>query len=863
MHLNHPPTKPYNGLTIILSNPSRFDLRTNPPQLLSGVAGECVKKYFFGPDVDLARCHIFDIYEEKDPTKLPILPATRAVILMGSGARNLIFPTLANYSVNAQRGGVYFMDTYKDIPFILTYSPQDTFDPVELEASNNYLLETTNRDGDPTSGAATDTSTADEDEGGSDKDHSPTSRHNWRFWLEQDIKKAKKILYFGIPKEDDITTHIYPNEVIIWDFFDKLDKDGGNLYLDIETDSNYTINTLGLSSDTTCVVIPTITHEYKPAYDFLILGKVFRRLQRLFLNPKITVIIHNSLFDLSVLAMMYNIQPPANVFDTMLAQHRCYPETEKSLGHAISMWTCDQFHKDEGVFEPHNYNQALQLWKYNAKDLLGMRKVYLAQLAYAGFDRGLMASIMQVNAAIVPYLHNSLLGIAVDTVEVNNIIDTNTRLLKQYERILALLVGNECGHTLLPTSSKSCAKYFHELLGYKVVSRTKTGAPALGEGELYKLKLKHPNNIVIDFCIRWRQLVKESGQIKFKLWTPKGATVTDSTLSTYEKFRATTGWKLSGTKTFRLASAKWLNGYGTNVQNPGKSTMRIFCVDAGKAFVQRDQAGAEALIVAFLARKGNFRELFLNGIKSHNYVALHLYFPIWCKAIPEAITWLTLAPADLKKQPRWPDFLKLIKKDKQRYYIAKKTCHAANYGMREDTFIDAVLKDSGGLIVLSVAEAARFLGTYHSLFPEIQEWHLATQEELKSTRELRNLFGYPRKFYGTFSPKTFMEAYAYKPQSTVGTITNIAFTRIHQRIQSGELDMDLLNNKHDSLLAQTADNPESIQIAAKALGQELEQRLVNEQGEVFFMGSEASYGYNWEEYDENKNPRGMRELKLI
>lgn len=842
-----------------MSNPSRFDIRSVPKRLLSGVAGETTRKYFLGPDVDPDRCHIFDIYNEKDTTKITFLPGTKSVILMGSSARDLFFPELRSYSVNAQRGGVYFHDSYKGLPFVLTYSPQDTFDPDYLESSNNPLLSGRSSESFiDSAGTETDASEIDEDEGGSDKDHSPTSRSNWRFWFEKDIAKAKKILYFGIPQEDPVETIIYPKEELIYEFFEEVLR-GCRLYLDIETDSNYNINTLGLSTDNRCLVIPFIRYTYEPAYPFLVLGKIVRLLQRAFNNEKVIVVIHNALYDLAVLALKYNVYPPAQVYDTMLAQHRCFPEAEKSLGHSISMWTTDPFHKDEGVFEPHNHSQEQQLWAYNGKDLLGMRKVYIAQTNYAGFDRGLQDSIAQVNACVVPYLYNTLLGIRVDTEEVERIISNNNRLLVQYRRVLSILVGKECGHELLPTSSKSCAKYFHELLGYKVIKRTDSGAPSLGGAELYKLKLKYPENIAIDVCLKYRQLVKESGQIKFKLWKPKFKT--DSSLAqSYSPTRATTNWKISGTKTFRLSSSKWLCEYGTNLQNPIKSALHVFCADEGKAFIQVDQAGAEALIVAFLTRKGNFRELFLNGIKSHNYVALHLYFPIWCKAIPEALKWLTLAPADLIKQPRWKEYLKLIKADEDRYYIAKKTCHAANYGMREDTFINAVLSDSEGAIVLSKDEATRFLGTYHGLFPEIHEWHLAVQQELTDTRELRNLFGYPRKFYGVFNSKTWMEAYAFVPQSTVGTITNIAFTKVHERIQSGELAMDLLNNKHDSLLAQVDNNTEAIKIGCAALSQELEQRLVSPKGDVFFMKSEASYGYNWAKYDKDKNPKGMRDL---
>lgn len=893
--MNHPPIKPYSGLTIVMSNPSRFDVGKN--RLLSGSAGECVRRYYVGPDLDIDSCHIFDLYDiansrgllEKHgnpESRLNFHKDTRVVLLMGKVARDFIFPETSNYTVNAQRGGVRVSSQYPGICFIPTYSPQDTFDPVELESSHNSLLATDENEGVPTllnSGEAI------EEEEGSDKDHSPTSRSNWRFWLERDIAKAKKILNDSKAASPEtpyqvyatrLRSDIYPSYETIKAFFNSL-KDV--LYFDVETDSNLNVNTLGFASDNWAICIPTIHFDYRPAYSYFILGKIFRLIQRVFRDDKIKVVIHNSSFDLSVMALKYNIHPPRNVYDTMLANHRIFPEAEKSLGHCVSLWTNELFHKDEGIFMPHNSAQEEKLWDYNVKDLLTMRLVHKAQIEYASNDKGLRDSIAQANKAILPYFYNTLLGIRIDTAQVNNLVDKNNRLLTQYQRILDILVGERANMKLLPTSSKSCCKYFYDMLGYKVEGRTPSGAPSAGEAELYKIKLKHPENIAIDFCIKYRQLVKESGQIQFKLWKPKFLDTQASVLeqkpsinnslttivpapvtlsiNSYSCDRATTGWKLSGTKTFRLASAKWLNGVGTNLQNPSKGALKVFCADVGKEFVQVDQAGAEALIVAYLTDKGGFRDLFLNGIKSHNYVALHLYIDIWTKYFSEARKWLLLSPADLKKEPRWKDYINLIKSNEhaQRYYIAKKTCHAANYGMKFSTFVKAVLLDSGGTVVLTNDNAKRFLGIYHSLFPEIQRWHKETQEILFALRELRNLFGFPRKFYGVFGDAMFREAFAFPPQSTVGTITNIAFEQMDKHIQARQPEWDLLNNKHDSILMQVPLG-QGIE-AGRLLSHYMEQHLISHKGERFQMKSDCSIGLNWEKRSEY-NPDGMEEVKL-
>ena len=76
--------------------------------------------------------------------------------------------------------------------------------------------------------------------------------------------------------------------------------------------------------------------------------------------------------------------------------------------------------------------------------------------------------------------------------------------------------------------------------------------------------------------------------------------------------RVSTYYNVSGTKTFRLASKAIFGIYGTNLQNWEKSLRKLIIPDDGYKFVQVDQSGAEALVVAYLCKHGNFRDLFLN-----------------------------------------------------------------------------------------------------------------------------------------------------------------------------------------------------------------------------------------------------------
>ena len=341
--------------------------------------------------------------------------------------------------------------------------------------------------------------------------------------------------------------------------------------------------------------------------------------------------------------------------------------------------------------------------------------------------------------------------------------------------------------------------------------------------------------------LRYRSLAKESGQLKFPPWDG---------VRPLDHKRITTAYNLAGTTSYRLASRRLLGKWGTNVQNFPKKLRKLFVADPGKVLVQADQAGAEALVVSYLCREGNFRSLFANGVKSHVYVALRLFEDVWAAELGQSIKDYCEAPAaDLVKLPRWEELKKLISSsdnwsaDKRYYFMAKMVCHASNYGMKAPTFRVNVLQKSGGAVNLTNKRAVFFLETYHTLFPEIRLWHRETIAELKRTRILRNLFGYPRMFTQTIDPSMFKEAYAFVPQSTVGCITNMAFTDLYNNARIRELGADVIQNNHDSVLLQCS--PDAADEVAKLACVALNREMTSPFGETFKMKSEAMIGENW------------------
>lgn len=496
--MRHLPSKEYCGLTIVLSQPSRQDTQS----LLSGYAGVFFNQDCLAPTTSRWRCDI----RTADTLSQGLLPNTKGVLLLGEKSLHEWADGYNEYTINELRGTP--LRNSFGITTICSYSPQDAVDLQDYESRlNKHITEAKEDERE---------SKADE-EVNTKKRHGRTRRSNYRFFLTRDVQK---VLY-GMEDASRTAPREYTVEIYspLHEVLEALQSTKNSyFYLDIETDSSQNMLCFGFSfeGNTPVYTIPIIRYDYTLAYGSETY-KLFRALVSAIKNN--TTVIHNSMFDLFVLATKYSIPFNWNIYDTMLSQHRCFPEAEKSLGHCLSVWPTiwEPFHKDEGIFEPQNLIQEKQLWQYNAKDVAAMKWIRAAQLEYSSRVPGLTNSIEQSNSCIYPFLLNTLVGMHYDDSRRQAMISVNDRLMTHYQRAVDLLVGEAIN--LLPTSSQSCVKYFHNTLGYPIVGRSKkTGEPSLDETNLLKLKQKFPFNAVIDFAIKYRQRKKETGSLNFTPW---------------------------------------------------------------------------------------------------------------------------------------------------------------------------------------------------------------------------------------------------------------------------------------------------------------------------------------------------------
>jgi len=328
--------------------------------------------------------------------------------------------------------------------------------------------------------------------------------------------------------------------------------------------------------------------------------------------------------------------------------------------------------------------------------------------------------------------------------------------------------------------------------------------------------------------------------------------------------RVTGQFKLAGTKSFRRASSQLFGHFGINVQNPSKTMMEACEPDPGCVFLQADQSGAEARCVSMEADNGNYRQLFDVGIKPHTYLAFQIFLDKFRGDHPRE-RYAFKAPRELYELgDEWRAINTYITKDKsneREYALGKLTAHGKSYDMGIQTFRINVLERSQGTIRLTFQEAKYYMEMFEVLFPEVIAWQRKIKDQIYATRRLVNLFGHPREFHGRMNDGLIREAYSWIPQSTIGIITSNAICAMSEYIEEFKLKWDILNDKHDSALAQCP-IPEAHHCGAK-LEEFLQADLMSTTGLPWKMGTELFIGVNWKDMVPFHSDKGVALLAKL
>lgn len=220
-----------------------------------------------------------------------------------------------------------------------------------------------------------------------------------------------------------------------------------------------------------------------------------------------------------------------------------------------------------------------------------------------------------------------------------------------------------------------------------------------------------------------------------------------------------------------------------------------------KGFIEVDLVQAEWVVTAFLAADQRMLDVVKSGRDPHlrtgslisgapeDFVARedvavgHLKDPVdIAKARKEL-------PKEWDTIPISQFFMPRVMSIRQ---AGKKANHGLNYGMKYRRF---ALENE-----MEEREASRICHIYRDVaYPGLNRYYDVIEEELRrGNRALTNCFGQTIHFMDRWGPELLMAAYAFKPQSTVGNITNQALREIYYTIEMPKVIPAA--QVHDSLL---------------------------------------------------------------
>lgn len=451
---------------IVLPRASRYD-RANS-DVLVGPARALVATAF--PDG-------FDVcYASEYKPGLP----DRPVVFTGQESLNLLKP---GRLLDHERGYVWRL--HNGARAIATYWPQDAVDHQNVEGFDDE---------------SDDDLAAD-----NGKDAATTRRMNYRFWFLQDCAKL-----LNPPPDHKYAAYLPLDFGTAKRVLSSVRN--STIYFDIECnpDDNYLLCFSFAINDGPVFTVPVYNHTGNLVSREPLVGLV-RAFSRTAGN---TVVIHNAFFDLPFLALYHHIPAPHKVHDTMLMGHRLWPEADKSIAHAISLYINAPFHKDQGgTWNPKTAAQFEALMRYNGRDVDTLRAVYKAMNRMADTDSGLRASVDQVNASIYPYLYTSLHGLPINGIALLRHKQAQEPRMEFYRKIVCKLAG----YDLNPGSSQQLADYLINRMKLPVLSVTESGAPQVDEKTIYRY-IVQTKNPLLAAVLRYKRASKVHGFLGFKMW---------------------------------------------------------------------------------------------------------------------------------------------------------------------------------------------------------------------------------------------------------------------------------------------------------------------------------------------------------
>lgn len=586
-----------------------------------------------------------------------------------------------------------------------------------------------------------------------------------RSFVVSDLKRAAKVLREGQPVWADYNFIIHPQfekaESVLRDLIDRAANGPFALAADIESryweSGNGQIDCIGFAwSKVDAICIPWMRYgqpnHWSEAEEF-VLVKLVRQLVS---HPNVLVIWQNGAYDAQYLWRYWRVRPNI-AFDTMLAQHVCWPGTPKALD-VLSSLHCENhlFWKDDNK-QANTKQDDSERWRYNCLDVVRTWEVAESEVT--------MVEALHMVEPLID-LHRTWHR-TFDTMRDGIRMDVAQKaawssLLEEEERSRLHWIEDVVGHPLNPKSPKKMQEFFYGDLKIRPVISRKTGNPTCDDEALDKIALREP---LVRPIVRRISEIRSLGVFR--------STFVDATLDHDGRMR--TAYNVAGPETFRLNSATNAFGSGANLQNipvggedadsdlvlPNIRTLYI--PDEGREMFDTDLSSADPRIVAAESGCKWLNECFAAGLNPYVEIAKEYYRD-------KTIT---------KAHPRYRTFKELVNGT---HYLGTASGLAQRIG-------------------LLTAEVERAQAWYFGACPEIKSWHERLESSLARTHTVTNRFGYRRFYFDRIQGTVKNQAVAWIPQSTVAILINKIWDHILSTAPA-HLNLQVLLQVHDSLTGQ-------------------------------------------------------------
>lgn len=568
------------------------------------------------------------------------------------------------------------------------------------------------------------------------------------------------------PRDDQIEAFVKRAEQAEW------------IACDVEADADdpkREMTEIGFALSTTdAIVFPYNKGEYRRVVEYL-------------LSLPNRKVFHNAAFDVVYLDYIQGIKVDGVVEDTMLMHHTINPELPHSLAFCVSLYTNEPYFKDLGKKRGNSEGTDEQFQYYNAMDVACTAElfpIFRERLKHYKLNK-----VYNRKRRVLPYaIGMSLKGVNYDHEKATEIRERIRRFREKWQMILDLrIVRWQAKHALnLDMSSLTNSINVGSTPQSKALlyGLPKCGGLGLPPQKVWdkkagkeKITTGQKKLLTLYPTIQSRELRKI---LRAFLKVRQHRKLLEVEMKPSLDGRMRTGFNCVGAETGRWSASRFLIDLeGGNLQTLTTMWKPAFVADPGKVLAYCDYSQIEARFVAFDAEDA-----------------------VQLKALDDP-------KGDLHRL----NAARILGKDKKdvtrtERNVVGKSSHSLNYDVGGATLADFInRKGLDTNIWVTVEYTTHVRELYRSKYHTILRWQDYWPAVAKANnRRLENYLGRERIFLGPMTgPKaheTRGEIIAFRPQSSVPDLLDIAICRIARDTLCREHGVDLLLQVHDAILVQ-------------------------------------------------------------